>query len=219
MQGWQRASVRSRATAAVCTLGVHGLFVLLLLLEKRFPPRDLPPSRQLVGMWIHLPAVPESVEALDPVEQSAPPTPPPVTQQEAGPPPAASEAIAEPAEVQPAQPAEEASRPRVDWYAEAARLAAQGAGEPEPPATFGKPLQKMREACEPRKSSFEWNAEVPKAGLLPLPYVIIADRCMVTVGFFSCVLGALPPPNKHLFDDMQAGRTPGSSVPDPNVCD
>ena len=199
--------------ATLCTLAVHGLFVLLLLLEKRFPPRGLPPSRQLISMWIHLPPVPE------PLEPFAAASPPPVTQREVEPPPSVSETAVEPTAVQPAQPAGEASRPRVDWYAEAARLAAQGAGEPGAPATFGKPLQTTREPCKPRDSSFDWNPEVPKAGLLPLPYVIIADRCMVTVGFFSCVFGPLPPPNKHLFDDMQAGRTPDSSVPDPNVCD
>lgn len=213
MQGWQRASVGSRAIAALCTLAVHGLFVLLLLLERRFPPRELPPSRRLVSMWIHLPPV------LDPVEPSAAAPPRPVTKPEVEPPPVEPDTPAEPAGVQPAQPAGEAPAPRVDWYAQAARLAAQGAGEPRAPATIGKPLQKMREPCEPRDSSFDWNAEAPKAGLLPLPYVIIADRCMITVGFFSCVLGPLPPPNKHLFDDMQAGRTPDSSVPDPNVCD
>lgn len=122
-------------------------------------------------------------------------------------------------EAPPAEPSEEASPARIDWYAEAARLAAQGAGEPKAPATLGKPLQKMREPCKPRESSFEWSPEEAKAGLFPLPYVIIGERCLVTVGFFSCVLGELPPPNKHLFDDMQAGRTPDSSVPDPNVCD
>jgi hypothetical protein len=213
MQGWQRASVRGRAIAAMFTLAVHGLFVLLLLLEKRFPPRELPPSRQLVSMRIHLPPVPEALAA-PAVAPSAP-----VRQQEIVPPPVAPLNLAEPAEVPPELPSAEASPPRIDWHAEAARLAAAGAGEPRAPATFGKPPQKMREPCEPRASSFEWNAEGPKAGLLPLPYVIIADRCLVTVGFFSCVLGALPPPNKHLFDDMQAGRTPDSSVPDPNVCD
>ena len=28
-----------------------------------------------------------------------------------------------------------------------------------------------------------------------------------------------PPPDKHFFDDMKQGKTPHSSVPDPNVCD
>jgi hypothetical protein len=42
---------------------------------------------------------------------------------------------------------------------------------------------------------------------------------MITLGFFSCVFGALPPPEAHLFDDMQAGKTPDSSVPDPKFCD
>jgi hypothetical protein len=214
MQGWQRATVRGRVIAASFTLAVHGLFVLLLLLEKRLPPRELPP-RRLVGMWIHLPPV------LDPVDQSAAATPPPARKPEVAPPPAPAPADtpAEPTDVQPAQLADEPSLPRVDWHAEAARLAARGAGEPEAPPTIGKPLQKMREPCEPRESSFEWNAEEPKAGLLPLPYVIIAERCMISVGFFSCILGPLPPPDKHLFDDMQAGRTPDSSVPDPNTCD
>lgn len=44
-------------------------------------------------------------------------------------------------------------------------------------------------------------------------------RCVVGLGFFGCPIGAPPEPNSHLFDDMKAGKTPDSSVPDVHYCD
>jgi hypothetical protein len=32
-------------------------------------------------------------------------------------------------------------------------------------------------------------------------------------------MGPLPEANSHLFDDMKAGKTQESSVPDPDICD
>lgn len=108
----------------------------------------------------------------------------------------------------------------IDWYGEAARLAARLADAPEPPERIGPPLPKLRQPCRPRESSFKWSPQEEKYGLVPLPYIIIADRCIVTaIGMFSCVLGAPPPPEAGLFDDMRAGRTPHSPVPDPHSCD
>jgi hypothetical protein len=43
--------------------------------------------------------------------------------------------------------------------------------------------------------------------------VRIGDLIRVMVG------GSKAEPNKHMFDDMVAGKTPRSSVPDPTVCD
>jgi hypothetical protein len=74
----------------------------------------------------------------------------------------------------------------------------------------------MHQACKPRKSSFEWNPEEKKAGLLPLPYVRLGN-CVVGLGFFGCSGGTEA--NGHLFDDLKKGDRPVSSVPDPNTCD
>src|SRR5690606_38370988 len=106
----------------------------------------------------------------------------------------------------------------VDWALAAANRASNYGAEVKPPA-FNGPVAKLREPCEPRDSSFEWSPVEKKAGLFPLPYVMLGERCVVGLGFFACALGDLPPPNKHLFDDMQQGLTPDSSVPDPHSCD
>ncbi|HUG72320.1 MAG TPA: hypothetical protein VMK82_02740 [Steroidobacteraceae bacterium] len=201
--------------AAALTLGGHALLLLWLLQEDRRAPRVLPPEQKLVIVRIHLPPPAPQTLAVEILENSsAPRRETPVT-------PAPPTAIApDPVEETPSeQPIEEETTPRVDWYGEAANLVARAAGESVARETLGPPLQKMRKPCTPRDSSFDWSPEVKKYGLLPLPYVIIADRCLITVGFVSCVFGPLPEPNQTLFDDMQEGKTPLSSVPDPNHCD
>jgi hypothetical protein len=211
-----RAAFTNRAIAASLTLAVHVLFGLLLLLEKRFPPRELPPPRWPAGIWIHLalpePRPPPRVDVPRPSMESTPDVPPPAD-------PASTSEPAPIADAPAVGPATGTPTPRTDWYGEADKQAALAAEEADRPATFGRPLQAMREPCKPRDSSFDWSPEEKKAGLLPLPYIIVAERCLITLGFFSCVLGPLPGPNSDLFDDMVAGKTPDSSVPDPNFCD
>lgn len=85
--------------------------------------------------------------------------------------------------------------------------------------TFSPPPQPLREPCKPKESSFQWKAGEPRAGLLPLPFVRIGERCIVGLGFFGCALGELPPPNDKMFDDMKKGEQSPSSVPDPHHCD
>ena len=110
----------------------------------------------------------------------------------------------------------ETQRPSIDWYAEAAKSAARSADGKGEPSTFSPPPKVVHQACKPKKSSFEWNPEEKKAGLLPLPYVRLGN-CIVGLGFFNCQAG--PPANGHLFDDLKKGDRPVSSVPDPNTCD
>lgn len=54
---------------------------------------------------------------------------------------------------------------------------------------------------------------------MPLPYMMIGERCVIGLGFFGCALGALPEPEKGLFDDMRAGLTQESSIPGVDTCD
>ncbi len=98
-------------------------------------------------------------------------------------------------------------------------MAARHAEKDGRPDTFSPPPETLREPCKPRDSSFERGRDEKRAGLLPLPYVRVGKRCIVGLGFFACNLGELPKPNTHLFDDMQQGKTPDSSVPDPDFCD
>lgn len=209
-------AIGARTAAGGLTLAVHGLLLTVLLLEDRELRRPLPSSRTLAQTWIHLAPVQapprEAPEARIP---AAPATAPEDVQAVL---PASLEAVAT-MEAEPASPAGPAPVPApIDWATAAADRASHYGEEEKPPA-FDGPVATLREPCKPRDSSFEWSPAEKKAGLFPLPYVMIGERCVVGLGFFACALGALPPPNKHLFDDMQQGLTPGSSVPDPHFCD
>lgn len=178
------------------------LFAALLLVGSRFPARPPAPVQELVSIPITLvplvpapaPAEEEPVSTAAP-RASAPTRPPPVAL------PSTAITLPAPAIETPVPPAEPPGN--VDWFAQSVDRAARYAAEVEaPPATIGNPPQKMREPCKPRESSFKWKSDSRPTGLGAL-----------TPGWEE------PEPDKHLFDDMMAGRRSKSSVPDPNVCD
>ena len=69
--------------------------------------------------------------------------------------------------------------------------------------------------CRKKPSSFEWNAEPKRAGFENgLPYVRLGKRCILILGLVGCALGAAPPANGHLFDDLRDPDRDRSSVPD-----
>jgi hypothetical protein len=113
--------------------------------------------------------------------------------------------------------------PAIDWHAEGVAAAARQAA-PGGSTTFSAPPKTVHKACEKKKSSWEWNKQPQKAGVtklsngLPLPYVAVG-RCVIGLGFFGCALQKPPEANSHLLDDMHAGKTSPSSVPDPDTCD
>jgi hypothetical protein len=115
-----------------------------------------------------------------------------------------------------------AARAPIDWYAEAervARVTAEREGQPKPRA-FGEIPKSPYTVCKKKKSSFQWDPEPKAAGLMGIfPYVRLGKRCMVSIGFFGCILDELPPPNSHLFDDMHDVNRPTSSVPLFDECD
>lgn len=204
MHSWRRSLWKARPKAALLTLGAH-VVVVLLLLAGRPPARPALITREIVSIPITLVALtpPAPVEeeragetggvtrATQPVRETVP-VPRPASAITL---PSAEETPDEP----PTQPGEQSP----DWYAQAALGAARIAAELAEPATFGKPLEKMREPCQPRKSSLKWKSSGTSTG-----------------GSARLTLGWEPnPPDKHLFDDMLAGRTPSSSVPHPHVCD
>jgi hypothetical protein len=204
----------ARVAAGGLTLAVHGLLVLVLLLEDRDVRQPLTAARRLPGSWINLSSLPL------PSPELALQTPRPPPRNPASPTVISPGTTATPGENATPQAADTSAAPSgIDWQAAAERLAARNAQGGDEQDTFSRAPQKMREPCQPRDSSFEWHPEEKKYGLLPLPYIIVAERCLVTLGYFSCSLGPLPEPDKHLFDDMQQGWTPDSSVPDPNFCD
>jgi hypothetical protein len=84
----------------------------------------------------------------------------------------------------------------------------------------------MREPCKPRVSSFWGKPEGPETDdpqrwdqlVEPAAETLTGAGRHTIKGGFSIPLGK-PEPRIDLFDDMLAGRTPRSSVPDPNICD
>jgi hypothetical protein len=71
-------------------------------------------------------------------------------------------------------------------------------------------------ACKKPLRSFQWNPELPKAGIEGfIPYVRLGKHCVLGLGFFGCALGKQEA-NGHLFDDLKNPDRPGSSVPDVN---
>lgn len=239
MLGSQRPKWGIKAGAAALTVAAHVFFLVLLLLEKRFAPREPPLPEHPAGQWITLTLPPLPLPPVaEPVEESASPrpgTPPPRPSLPDRP----STAITLPATA-PVAPATspEASAPpappSVDWHAQASELAARYAEQAENPATFSGPLQVMREPCKPRQSSF-WPKKKEDKDDAPRPWSQMGGPTTMVGGMPIGANGALgggavgsagitiplgkPEPNKHLFDDMKAGKTPVSSVPHHEKCD
>lgn len=195
----------------------HVPLVLLFLWGWRLSRDEPEPALIFIGLWPTIAEVPEAiapVSALQVPQRNAQRSATPADENPAPLPPAESAPITAPAG--PGTPAE-SSGPPIDWRAEGAAAAARQAA-PAAPTGFSAPPKVARKACEPPKSSWEWNPEPRKAGLTPLPYIVLG-RCVVGLGFFGCALQKPPEANSHLLDDMRDGKTSPSSVPDPDICD
>ena len=108
-----------------------------------------------------------------------------------------------------------------DWRLQAV-LTARRIGSQQPDTglrSFGKIPASPYEPCSPRKSSFVWNPETPKAGLRGgIPYIAIGRSCILGMGFFGCAFGEKATANGHLFDDLYDPDAVRGSVPDPTEC-
>lgn len=207
MHRLRKSAWNGRPTAAALVLAAHGFFLFLLWIEGRLPMRLPPATREIVSIPITLEPLPEVVVEPDPRDESR--TEPQAQRPRAAPGPESppvdtaprpSTAITLPAPDAPAQP----RLPAPDWYRESSEQAALYAERTEkPPATIGRPVQKMREPCKPKASSFRFERDKPPSNGIGF----------LTPGWEE------PEPDSHLFDDMMAGRRSKSSVPDPNVCD
>lgn len=233
MQHPPRTTRRTGSIAAIVTFAVHGLFAVLLLREGDQTRTDSGATQTLEGTWIHLLPLPEP-QPVDRAEEPAVADPParlaevrPATAITLSPAPAASP----PATVDSGPPATSGdgieSRPWTDWDLEAEKLAARREREMAPEG-FSGPLQALREPCKPYQSSLfpqKKVQEVPPpswedAANPPPGSVMMGGTRVGVVPLVGIPIGGgKEEPNKHLFDDMMAGRTPRSSVPDPNVCD
>lgn len=225
-----RRSVRT--VAGFVTLAVHGLFATLLLREGDDKRPRAQGERTLEGTWIHLLPLPEpEFPEQDVVEPAVSEAPTPVTSVR----PSTAITLAPSPQAPPASDdgaqgntgSDLDSRPWTDWDLEAEKLAARRQWGEEPEG-FSGPLKALREPCKPHQSSmFPKKKEVEDAppswqdAAKPPPGSVMMGGTRVGVVPLVGIPigGAKPEPNKHLFDDMMAGKTPRSSVPDPNVCD
>jgi len=195
---------KARPKAALLTLGAHALFVLLLFSDPRMGSRPVAPPQERVSIPITLlplPVAPAPVEP--PAEEGAAPAVDPVPAPPRVAPPSTAITLPAPQVEEPESPSQRPGSD-VDWYAQAAERAQRYVDEnAEKRESFGPPVVKMREPCEPPKSSFMFKKDYPPS----------TGSGGLTLGWEE------PPPNSHLFDDMMAGRRSVSSVPDPNKCD
>lgn len=208
-------------------LGVHALFVLLMLAGNHMKLRqpELPPPRP--GIWIRLDPVPAPAEQAPAVDEPAPSTATAPRRVREAPAPLPRTAITLAPSPQPSADlpvAASTGPPPVDWHTEAARIAAEITAEK--PTGIGKPLEPLREPCKPRVSSLWGKPKEPRSAgaaswqdqVEPSAQVATGTTRHTIKGGFSIPLGR-PKPRDDLFDDMLAGATPHSSVPDPNLCD
>jgi hypothetical protein len=204
-----------RRKSVLWTLIVGGHVLLLGVFSRDSgrlqPAMDSQSEQRSELVFFDLPTIAEEQEPIPRQTE----TPPPVARSLSPAPPATDTSITAPSEAPaPAAP--------VDWFAEAETVArAAGERDRQPKArAFGEIPASPYKTCKKKKSSFEWDPEPKKAGLIGiLPYVRLGKRCIVGLGFWGCAVGELPPPNSHLSDDMHDPNRPTSSVPLLDECE
>lgn len=205
-----------RPAAVLLVLVAHAPLVLLFLWGWRVSKDE--PEQDLVffSLWPSMREAAESKPATSARSSAAPDTDSP---RQRAPTPAPSPTTPSTAIAAPevSTEATEPTGPSIDWRAAAAAAAARQAA-PAPSGEFSAAPKALRKPCEKPRSSWEWNEQPKKAGLAPLPYVVLG-RCVVGLGFFGCALQKPPEANSHLLDDMRDGKTSPSSVPDADRCD
>jgi len=122
--------------------------------------------------------------------------------------------------VAPEENVEQASKPVIDWSAEAKNSAKNAAAklsaQPQQRALDGND---RKESAKPKKNSeFEWRPETKRFGITPqgLPYIRLNRRCVLLppLPLFGCGLGKLPPPNRELFEGMNDSDASKAAAPD-----
>jgi hypothetical protein len=198
----------ARSMAIGLALLVHGLLILLWRFGSFSDPRSNEAPVQFISLWPEIELPTTATEVITPPEpgmRALAEVPPP-----------------EPATEESASITDPAPQPPIDWQREATEAAKRQAERTGDSTEFSAPPATMRKPCEPPESSFKWNPETPRAGFtrtpIPLPFVRLGDGCVVGLGFFSCILNALPADGR-LFDDVKEGKAQVWSVPDPNICD
>lgn len=210
-------ATRIRPTAMALVLLAHVPLVLLFVLGWRHSRDDSGLQPVFIALWPTMqqktePLVPQPSRQFRP--RAAPRSETPARDTPSVDPAAEPDALPAPSE---STLPPDSIGPAVDWRAEGVAAAARQAAPPADPGFTPAP-KPLRKPCEKPKSNWEWNPQPKKAGIAPLPYVVLG-RCVVGLGFFACSPQKPPEANSHLLDDMRDGKASPSSVPDPERCD
>jgi len=195
-----------RLAAATVVLILHALLILLFLRADRSKPSHsreevyasildllrLPQPRPAPAVARHLPRRPRIS-----YRRSKPRLPAPGTPQ---------------ATPIPAIP----HSPNVDWQqaaGEVARSLTSPRGRAVVPGSGEHPSSPYTDCVQ--QPQFAWDPEPKRIGLIHhwLPYLRLGDHCILSLGFFGCVVGHLPGPNGHLLDRAVGGKATRSPTP------
>jgi hypothetical protein len=198
-----------RAIIAGAVFGVH-LVGLMALLTSSPPAAHDQREPQFISFWPGRPEEPASL-------------PPPklrsviqlVTRSAAPEAPAPNESLSDQPESGTPPEAEAPAPSALDWHREAVTAARNVVEQRKPRDTFTEPLPEPRKPC--RAEQWQWSPEEKKAGLAPLPYVVLG-RCVVGLGFFGCGLGEPPEIDTSALTAALMDGTE-ASVPDANTCE
>lgn len=189
--------------------GVHLLGVLALWVSGPSAVRH-EPEPQFISFW------PERPPAFTPEVASEPGTAIRQATSSAAPAkPIPHESVPDQPELALPRDADAPTLRSLDWQREAAIAARNVMEQRKPRDTFTEPLPEPRTPC--RVERWQWSPEEKKAGLAPLPYVVLG-RCVVGLGFFGCGIGE---PAEIDTSALTAALMDGAeaSVPDANTCD
>jgi hypothetical protein len=200
-----------RLAAAAVVLMLHGLVILLFLRADRAKPSH---SREEVyASILYFLRLPQPRPA--PAAVSHLPRPPKTRRRSTSRRPAASLPPATPI---PAIP----HSPKFDWQqaaGEVARALTSQRARAVVPGSGEHPSSPYAD-CE-QQPQFPWDPEPTRFGLIHhwLPYVRLGNHCILSLGFFGCIIGHLPEPNDHLLDRVVGGKairrpTPARTWPD-----
>jgi hypothetical protein len=198
-----------RFAAATAVLIAHGLLILLFLRTDR-GIKGTPPEELVLARILYLPSLPQQrPKARAPLPATTRPRPGKSSRPTVAPAPAVTIPTEAPQVSVP-------SRPRLDWHEaadEVARALTGRRGTKVHPGSGEHPPSPYRD-CEPQPQ-FAWDPEPTRVGLIHhwLPYLRLGNHCIVSLGFFGCVVGRLPGPNAHLFDRVIGRKATQPSTP------
>jgi hypothetical protein len=204
-----RTSLLRRAVIAGIVFGVH-LLGLLALLGSVPPAAHDEPEPQFISFWPERPQepapLPQPEQRIAIQQATRSPTP------EAAPP---NELLPDQSESATTSDVDAPAPAALDWRREAVTAARNVVEQRRPRDTFSEPLPEPRKPC--KIEQWQWSPEEKKAGLAPLPYVVVG-RCVVGLGFFGCGFGEPPEIDTSA---LTAALVDGSeaSVPDANTCE